>query len=387
MIIKPAKRLGETEEYYFSTKLKELQTLRKEGNDVINLGIGSPDLPPDNSIIETLAQEAFKPTSHGYQSYQGLPALREAISNYLKKYYQVDFNAQNEILPLMGSKEGIMHISMAFLNAEDQVLLPNPGYPTYESVSKLVSVQTIQYELNYKQNWDIDLQKLQSLPLDNIKLMWLNYPHMPTGSKANLKTLEKLISLAKKHRFLIINDNPYSQLFSGIPFSIFQVSGARDVCLELNSLSKSHNMAGWRLGWVTGNKDYIQAILKVKSNMDSGMFLPIQKAAIEALSLPLSYLQNQKEIYQKRRLIANKILKTLGCTSFESQEGMFALGKIPDHSPSAKVMADSLLQKTNVFITPGFIFGSNTERYLRISLCSSEAQLNKALKRIKKSAL
>lgn len=386
MIINSADRLSKTEEYYFSIKLKEIATLRKKGHQVINLGIGSPDLPPVNDVIEELKSNAEYTDAHGYQSYQGIPELREAISDYSKKHYAISFDPASEILPLIGSKEGIMHISMAFLNPGDHVLIPNPGYPTYTSVSQLLQCEISDYELNEKDNWSIDINALEQFPLNKIKILWLNYPNMPTGVFPNIDHIKKLINLAKKHQFLIVNDNPYNQLFEPPAFSIFQIDGAREVAIELNSMSKSHNMAGWRLGWITAREDYIKTILKVKSNMDSGMFRPIQKAAVKALSLPESYYQEQRMLYKERRFVASEIFNALNC-HFISQEGMFLWAKVPDNIDSVKSMVDSLLKKAGVFIVPGFIFGTKGERFLRISLCSPTDVLSDALHKIKSASL
>jgi len=383
MIIAQANRLNQTTEYYFSSKLKELQKLRARGTEVINLGIGSPDLQPEKIVIDELSNIAFQPNAHGYQSYQGVESLRKSIGDYLNSYYSVNFNFKNEILPLMGSKEGIMHISLAFLNPGDKVLIPNPGYPTYQAVTNLLEAETIQYDLSAKEDWDIDIQQIKNLPLDDVKLMWLNYPNMPTGGLPKIETLRQLIKLAHKHKFLIVNDNPYSQLYSKVPFSIFQIEGTKEVALELQSISKSHNMAGWRLGWVFGISQYIDTIIKIKSNMDSGMFLPIQKAAEKALTLPSSYYANLRLVYQKRRQVANQIFDALGCSYSTNQEGMFVWGKISEDIPSVEKWVDEILNLSGVFITPGFIFGSNGKRYLRISLCASQKLLQHALEKIK----
>lgn len=383
MIINPAERLLSVAEYYFSSKLRELAGLRAQGKDIINLGIGSPDLSPADEVVEELDQWARQPASHGYQSYTGLPELRKAISHWLEEMYDVQFDPSSEILPLIGSKEGIMHISMAFLNPGDKVLVPDPGYPTYAAVSNLVQAETVTYYLDDTRDWIIDLEHLKTLPLDEVKLMWLNYPNMPTGMKGSMEQFKAVIDLAQQHKFLIVNDNPYSMLFEGRKQSIFQIEGARGVCLELNSMSKSHNMAGWRVGWVSGESDYIQTVLKVKSNMDSGMFMPVQKAAAKALSLGQPWFQGLSGRYAERRKVAMEILRLLGCHLNPAQEGMFVWGKAPPHIHSVEEWIDEIIHEAGVFITPGFIFGSKGRRYVRISLCSEEDVLADALARVK----
>ncbi|MGB3465090.1 MAG: aminotransferase class I/II-fold pyridoxal phosphate-dependent enzyme [Cyclobacteriaceae bacterium] len=382
MIISNADRLLSTEEYYFSVKLKEIARLRKKGHQIINLGIGSPDLPPEQSVIGTLQASSENSSAHGYQGYQGITDLRQAIASYSKKHLGFAPEPDSEVLPLMGSKEGIMHCSLAFINPGDTVMIPDPGYPTYASVSTLVQADIQTYSLSAANNWNIDISQLKKAPLDKVKVFWLNYPHMPTGVQADSEIISELIVLAKKHRFLIINDNPYNQLWSPPAFSIFQLPGSEEVALELNSMSKSHNMAGWRLGWISGHKDYISAILKVKSNMDSGMFLPIQKAAITALQLEDDFYEKQRAIYSERRQIAQAIFDKLNCT-YTSQEGMFTWAEIPPDAKGAEDFADSILQEFDIFITPGSIFGKNGSRFLRISLCSPGELLTEALNRIK----
>ncbi|MEM7107408.1 MAG: aminotransferase class I/II-fold pyridoxal phosphate-dependent enzyme [Bacteroidota bacterium] len=382
MIIQVADRLGGVEEYYFSTKLKEIASLNQGGRDIINLGVGSPDLPPSGEVIAKLNQQAQNTLSHGYQSYVGLPELRREIASWLTSSYSVKMNPESEILPLIGSKEGIMHISMAFLNPGDKVLIPNPGYPAYHAVTQLVQAEAINYELNEQNGWQIDFKKLLKLPLDDVKLMWVNYPNMPTGVKGSRKQFERLVAIAQEHRFMVVNDNPYSQLFNGDPLSIFQVECAEEVCLELNSLSKSHNMAGWRLGWMIGAPDYIRAVLNVKSNMDSGMFMPIQKAAIKALQLPKKWYIDLNKVYRRRRVLAFEIMETLHCTVDKNQEGLFVWAKAPDHVPDVSLWINRIIEKAEVFITPGFIFGTQGNRYLRISLCASEELLSRSLDRI-----
>ena len=383
MIIQPANRLSDVQEYYFSKKLKEIRELNASGKNIINLGIGSPDLAPSPETIKTLIDTAEKTSSHGYQSYTGIPELREAISSWMASTYGVDFKAENEILPLMGSKEGIMHISMAFLNPGDTVLVPNPGYPTYTSVSNLMDANIEFYDLDEKNGWNVDIKRLKEKDLSKVKLLWLNFPHMPTGAQADLDVLQELIILAKEKEFLIINDNPYSLILNPTPRSIFNLEGAKEVCLELNSLSKSHNMAGWRIGWLSGDPEYISTVLRIKSNMDSGMFLGLQKAAAQALSNPMHWHEDQNNIYAERRKLIEEIFDYLQVTYDPNSVGMFVWAKVPDSIKSVKKLVDDILYKANVFITPGFIFGSNGERYIRASLCASQETIKEALTRIK----
>lgn len=382
MIIPPAERLENVQEYYFSKKLKEIRQLNSEGKNIINLGIGSPDLAPSQESIEALSETAKKSDAHGYQSYTGIPELRESISNWSSKTYNTLLNPENEILPLMGSKEGIMHISMAFLNQGDTVLVPNPGYPSYSSVSNLLQVNIENYELKEELGWNIDVETLKKKDLSKVKLMWINFPNMPTGAHVQKETIVQLIELAKKHQFLIINDNPYSLILNNNPFSIFQIQGAKEVCLELNSLSKSHNMAGWRIGWLAGEASYLNAVLKVKSNMDSGMFLALQKAAIKAFDNSATWHKKQNEIYQERKNLIGEIFTLLNVTFNKESTGMFVWGKVNDNTNNVKDLVDELLYKANVFITPGFIFGSQGERYIRASLCAKKEVIEEALKRI-----
>ncbi len=383
MIIPAADRLSEVSEYYFSRKLKEIRSLQQSGKDILNLRFGSPDLAPANNVIHQLTQTALLPDSHGYQSYVGIPELRSAITQWLKANYNTSFES-SQILPLMGSKEGIMHISMAFVNPGDIVLVPNPGYPTYRSVTNLVQGQLMEYRLNENDDWLIDFDHLMSLPLDQVKLMWVNYPNMPTGAAGSQEQFRRLISLARKHKFLIINDNPYSQLFEGPAKSIFQVDGASEVCIELNSMSKSHNMAGWRVGWMAADQKYIETILKVKSNMDSGMFLGIQKAAIEALKSAENWYRNLQNEYAIRRIVGYRILELLECKFDNRQGGMFVWGKVPEQIVDVEIFIDQLIAEAEVFFAPGFIFGSAGERYIRISLCSPINILEQAESRVKK---
>ncbi len=383
-MITPADRISEVKEYYFSVKLKEMEKMRQAGVDVINLGIGNPDLPPATEVLEALNLQAASPNNHGYQSYIGIPELRNAFTNWYKKYYNVSLEAGREVLPLIGSKEGIMHISMAFLNLGDGVLVPNPGYPTYSSVSKLVGANIIKYNLTEKDGWLPDFEKLEKEDLSSVKLMWINYPNMPTGANATLNFFEKIIKFGKKHNILICNDNPYSFILNDTQRSILQIEGAKVTALELNSLSKSHNMAGWRIGMVASSPEIISYILRVKSNMDSGMFKPLQLAAAKALELDSSWYKSVNKEYLSRRRIVWKILDTLECSYDKNQTGMFVWAKISGKHKSGKMLSDEILNRSHVFITPGFIFGDMGEEYIRISLCSNENILNKALDRIKK---
>lgn len=383
-MIHPAKRVESVEEYYFSIKLKEIAAMNAKGDKVLNLGIGNPDLPPSPVVIQTLQKEAENPKSHGYQNYSGLPELREAFAHWYSKFYRVDLNPQNEILPLIGSKEGILHTTMAFVNPGDKVLVPNPGYPTYSSVSKLAGAEIITYDLKFENNWLPDFEALEKLDLSGVKLMWVNYPNMPTGTSATLELFEKLVQFGKTHNILICNDNPYSFILNNKPLSIFQVDGAKDVCIELNSLSKSHNMAGWRVGMLGGNPTFIQYILRFKSNVDSGTFKPMQLAAVKALSLNQNWHDDVNSTYIKRRKLVHEIMDLLECQYDKNQVGMFIWAKVPA-STSGKKLTDNVLEKAKVFITPGLIFGSNGEQFIRISLCSNKDMLNEAMERIKKA--
>jgi LL-diaminopimelate aminotransferase len=382
MIVKPADRTGNVQEYYFSQKLAQIEKMRREGSDVINLGIGSPDQPPSGNTISALIAEANKPSSHGYQSYSGIPSLRKAFADWYNRYFHVVLNPDNEILLLMGSKEGIMHISMAFVNPGDEVLIPDPGYPTYSSVTNLVGGIVRTYDLTEEKGWFPDLKSLEKSDLSKVKLMWINYPNMPTGAKASTDLFEKLIAFCLKHRILLCNDNPYSFIMNNSYNSILAIEGAKEIALELNSLSKSHNMAGWRVGMVGGHSDYIKTILKVKSNMDSGMFLAMQKAAVEALGNQDSWYGLINSVYIKRRKIVEDIMKLLKCKYDKSQVGLFVWGRIPENIPDCESYIEEILLKSLVFITPGFIFGKNGERYVRISLCATEEKLNEAKSRI-----
>jgi len=382
MKVKPADRTGSVQEYYFSRKLRQIDEMRKSGIDIINLGIGSPDQPPSENTIRCLNEEAAEPTSHGYQSYMGIPALRKAFADWYKTYFHVELDPENEILPLMGSKEGIMHISMAFVNPGDEVLIPDPGYPTYTSVTKLVGGIVRYYELHEKNGWRPDLDELEKSDLSKVKIMWVNYPHMPTGTNGSLELYEKLIAFASKHNILLCNDNPYSFILNNKYYSLLAVDGAKEIALELNSLSKSHNMAGWRIGMVAGHKEYINNILKVKSNMDSGMFRALQAAAVEALMNPPSWYEAVNRVYIQRRKIVEEIMLLLKCSFNKDQVGLFVWGRLPEDIVSCESFVEEILIKAHVFITPGFIFGSGGNRYIRVSLCADEKKLQEAKVRI-----
>jgi len=383
MKVKPAKRTETVQEYYFSRKLRQIDQMRKEGADIINLGIGSPDQPPSENTIARLNEEAVKPSSHGYQSYNGIPALRKAFAEWYKRYFNVDLDPESEIVPLMGSKEGIMHISMAFVNPGDEVLVPNPGYPTYSSVTSLVGGKIRYYELAEKTGWTPDIHKLEKSNLRRTRLMWINYPHMPTGTGGSLKLFRDLVAFAFKHNILLVNDNPYSFILNNEYHSLLEVDGAKEIALELNSLSKSHNMAGWRVGMVAGHREYITSILKVKSNMDSGMFRAVQEAAAEALSNPPSWYDKVNNLYERRRKIVEDIMDILECSYDKSQTGLFVWGRIPDYINDCESFVENILTGAHVFITPGFIFGSEGERYIRISLCADEKILTESKIRIR----
>lgn len=382
MKVKPAERTNTVQEYYFSQKLAEIDSMRKAGADVINLGIGSPDQPPSPATIQALINEAMKPTSHGYQSYKGIAVLRQQFAGWYKKYFSVNLDPEKEILLLMGSKEGIMHISMAFVNPGDEVLVPDPGYPTYTSVTSLVGGVVRKYELDEKNGWLPDLDALEKSDLCKVRVMWVNYPHMPTGTKASGELFEKLVSFATRNNILLVNDNPYNFIQNTDYHSILEVEGAMDTALELNSLSKSHNMAGWRIGMVAGHNEYIKNILKVKSNMDSGMFLAMQVAAAEALKNPDSWYDSVNEVYTGRRKIVGEIMDSLGCSYNSEQAGLFVWGRIPEETPDAEEFIENILQESHVFITPGFIFGEKGRRYIRISLCASDGRLKEAKNRL-----
>lgn len=377
-----ADRLNTVEEYYFSKKLREVNLLKSQGKPIINLGIGSPDLEPPSRVIDAINESMNDAVAHKYQSYQGLPELREAMVDFYKEHYGVSLSPLTEVLPLMGSKEGIMHISMAFLNEGDEVLIPNPGYPTYSSVTKLVGAKPVFYDLVAENDWCPDLVALENTDLSKVKLMWLSYPHMPTGATASNKVFEDIIAFAKRNNILVINDNPYSFVLNDYPRSILKYKGAKDVCLELNSLSKTFNMAGWRVGMVLGKTEYINAILKVKSNMDSGMFYGIQKGAIEALKCSKMWFTSLNSVYEERREKVWELATALNCTYDENATGLFVWAKLPPNV-KAEEYIDKILKEHSIFVAPGTIFGSNGEGYIRFSLCASLEELQEAIARVK----
>lgn len=383
-LIQPARRIQQVSEYYFSTKLQQIREMNLSGAEVINLGIGSPDGMPADSVIETLNTSSRNPGNHGYQSYNGIPELRQAFSDWYKKYYSVDLDPVSQILPLIGSKEGIMHISMAFLNPGDEVLVPNPGYPAYAAVANLVEAKIRTYNLLEEKDWQPDLAEIEKMGLGKVKLMWVNYPNMPTGQAADPEFFKKLLDFGKKNNILIVNDNPYSFILNNQPVSLLSIPGAMDIALELNSLSKSQNMAGWRMGMVAGKKEFIQYVLKVKSNMDSGQFRPMQEAAVQALRLEDEWYSGINEVYRKRRALIWKLFDQLNCSYSKTQNGMFVWARIPEQEESGQALADALLEQSRVFITPGFIFGTQGDRFLRASLCQPESIIEKAIQRIGK---
>jgi len=384
MIIKSSKRLNEVQEYYFSQKLAQIRQMEASGKKIINLGIGNPDMMPSENTINELIRSVQNSKSHGYQSYRGIPELRKAIAKFYNETYGVELNSETEILPLLGSKEGITHISLAFLDAGDSVLVPDPGYPTYSSVSKMCEAKIIFYNLKEKNGWLPDIKELEKMNLKKVKMMWLNYPNMPTGTEITDECFEKLIAFAKKYKILLCHDNPYSMVLNnGKPKSILNYKGAKDVAIELNSLSKSFNMAGWRVGWIAGNKEYIDTILKVKSNVDSGMFLPIQKASVVALNNLPSWHNIRNEEYKRRREKVWELLNVIGCDYTIDQVGLFVWAKIKQSNISSEDFVEKILQKANVFITPGFIFGKNGEKYVRVSLCSEVKTIEEAIKRLR----
>lgn len=385
MEISVAKRLDGIGEYYFSQKLKEIDELNKTGEPVLNLGIGSPDLPPHPDVITVLQQESAKPSTHAYQSYKGAEALRKAAADWYAKWYSVELNPATEILPLIGSKEGIMHICMTYLNEGDMALVPNPGYPTYRSAVKLAGGKCLEYELKEEHQYFPDFDALEAQDLSRVKLMWVNYPQMPTGQLPTTEVFQKLIAFGKKHNILICHDNPYSFILNDQPASMLAVEGAKEVVLELNSLSKSHNMAGWRIGFFSGNADRINEVLRFKSNMDSGMFLPLQLAAAKALSLDAAWYEEVNKHYKQRRQKACELLDLIGCTYAKDQAGMFVWARIPGSYADGFSLSDEILKDARVFITPGGIFGSAGNSFIRISLCSPIEKLDAAISRIKES--
>jgi aspartate/methionine/tyrosine aminotransferase len=375
-------RLEGIGEYYFSSKLREIDELNKAGKQIINLGIGSPDLPPHPDVIQVLQNEASKDNVHAYQSYKGSPVLREAIAEWYQKYYAVSIAPATEVLPLLGSKEGIMHICMTYLNEGDQVLIPNPGYPTYTSAVKLAGGTPLYYELTADNHWAPDFENLEKSDLSKVKLMWVNYPHMPTGQMPSKLLFEKIIAFAKKHQILICHDNPYSFILNETPMSLLSIEGSKEVVIELNSLSKSQNMAGWRVGMLIAAEERINEILRFKSNMDSGMFLPVQLAAAKALSLDQTWYESVNKIYQARREKVFELLDVLNCVYSKEQVGMFVWAKIPSQYKDGYALSDKVLYDANVFITPGGIFGSAGNGYIRVSLCGSIEKFSEAIKRI-----
>ena len=383
--IEPAQRVSMVKEYYFSKKLKEVARLNAEGRDIISLGIGGPDRPPHARVVDTLCEYAHRSDTHGYQPYVGPVELRQAYADWYRRWYGVELNPANEIQPLIGSKEGILHITLAFVNPGDGVLVPNPGYPTYTSVSRLAGAEIFTYNLKVENAWYPDFDELESLPLDRIKLMWVNYPNMPTGAPATHELYEKIVDFGRRHNILIVNDNPYSFILNDNPISMLSVEGAKDVVIELNSLSKSHNMAGWRMAMLASNAQFVEWVLKVKSNIDSGQFRPAMLAAVEALKCDSDWFDELNAVYARRRRVAERIMDALGCTFDPRQRGLFLWGKIPDAAESSEKFADNILYNARVFITPGFIFGSNGERFIRISLCATEEKMEEALTRIKQT--
>ena len=388
-MIQPADRLSLVQEYYFSRKLKEVAQMNAEGKDIISLAIGSPDMPPSKQTIERLCEVAHDPNAHGYQMTVGTPELREAMAGFYKRWYNVDLDGKTEVLPLIGSKEGILHVTLAFVNPGDAVLVPNPGYPTYTSLSKILGANVVYYNLKEYNGWQPDFDQLEEIikfkaQSSKFKLLWTNYPNMPTGGNARMETYERLVKFAKDHHIVVVNDNPYSFILNEHPISLLQVPGAKDCCIEFNSMSKSHNMPGWRVGMCLTNAQFIQWIMKIKSNIDSGTFRGIQLAAAEALQNDEAWHREFNiETYGRRRRYAEQIMDVLGCTYDPNQVGMFLWGKIPEQYADVEDLTEKVLHEARVFITPGFIFGSNGQRYIRISLCAKEDKIQQALDRIK----
>ena len=383
--IKPADRLASVNEYYFSRKGKEVARMNAEGMNIISLAIGSPDMPPSPQTIETLCEQARRDDVHGYQPTVGIPELRRAMANFYKKWYGVELDPQTEIQPLIGSKEGILHVTLAFVNPGDQVLVPNPGYPTYTSLSRILGAEIVNYDLTPENGWQPDFDALERMDLSRVKLMWTNYPNMPTGANAQMETYQKLVDFAQRHNIIVVNDNPYSFILNREHRSILQIPGAKSCCIEFNSMSKSHNMPGWRVGMLSTNAEFIRWILKVKSNIDSGTFRPLQLAAAKALENDAEWHDEANvQVYARRRALAEEIMRTLNCSFDPNQVGMFLWGRIPDSYQDAEELTEKVLHEARVFITPGFIFGSNGKRYIRISLCAKEDKIAEALERIKK---
>ena len=383
--IKPADRLASVNEYYFSRKGKEVARMNAEGMNIISLAIGSPDMPPSPQTIETLCEQARRDDVHGYQPTVGIPELRSAMAGFYKKWYGVELDPQTEIQPLIGSKEGILHVTLAFVNPGDQVLVPNPGYPTYTSLSRILGAEIVNYDLTPENGWQPDFDALERMDLSCVKLMWTNYPNMPTGANAQMETYQKLVDFAQRHNIIVVNDNPYSFILNREHRSILQIPGAKSCCIEFNSMSKSHNMPGWRVGMLSTNAEFIRWILKVKSNIDSGTFRPLQLAAAKALENDAEWHDEANvQVYARRRALAEEIMRTLNCSFDPNQVGMFLWGRIPDSYQDVEELTEKVLHEARVFITPGFIFGSNGKRYIRISLCAKEDKIAEALERIKK---
>lgn len=384
--VHPATRLSNVQEYYFSRKLKEVARLNAEGRDIISLAIGSPDMPPSQRTVERLCEVASQPEAHGYQPTMGTPELRQAMADFYARWYGVDVDAQTEVLPLIGSKEGILHVTLAFVNPGEEVLVPNPGYPTYTSLSKILGAKVVSYDLREDNAWQPDFDELESMDLSNVKLMWTNYPNMPTGGNAQRETYERLVDFALRHNIVVVNDNPYSFILNEHPMSIMQVEGARECCIEFNSMSKSHNMPGWRVGMCIANPTFTSWILKIKSNVDSGTFRGIQLAAAAALNgnTPEWHREANITTYRRRRDKAERMMTTLGCTYDPQQVGMFLWGRIPDAYDGCEQLTERVLNEARVFITPGFIFGSNGNRYVRISLCAKDEKMDEALERMRR---
>lgn len=382
--IRPAERLAGVNEYYFSRKGKEVARLNAEGKDIISLAIGSPDMPPSAQTVETLCEQARRADTHGYQPTTGIPELRQAMSDFYRRWYGVELDPATEIQPLIGSKEGILHVTLAFVNPGDRVLVPNPGYPTYTSLNRILGSEIVTYDLTPANGWQPDFEALERMDLSGVKIMWTNYPNMPTGANARRETYEKLVDFARRHHIVVVNDNPYSFILNRKPISLLQVPGARECCIEFNSMSKSHNMPGWRVGMLATNAEFVKWILKVKSNIDSGTFRPLQLAAAEAFrNGDAWHEQANVATYARRRALAEQIMTALGCSFDPEQVGMFLWGRIPDTYADVEELTERVLHEARVFITPGFIFGTNGKRYVRISLCAKEDKLSQALERIR----
>lgn len=382
--MKPASRVNSIQEYYFSRKLKEVALLNAEGKDIVSLAIGSPDMPPSSQTIDKLCEVARNPTSHGYQPTAGLPELRKAMAAFYKRTYGVELDPMGELQPILGSKEGIMYVTLAFCNPGDEVLIPDPGYPTYTAVNNIFGTKIVNYDLCEDNGWQPDFDQLENMDLSRVKVMWANYPNMPTGGNARMETFERLVDFARRHDILVVNDNPYSLILNEHPMSIMQVPGAKDCCIELNSMSKSHNMPGWRVAMMVGNRDYISWMFKIQSNIENGSFRGIQLAAAEAYNTNTAAWQRENNIenYRRRRVVAEEIMRALGCTFDPAQVGMFLWGRIPDRYDNVEELTEAVLHKARVFITPGFIFGENGKRYVRISLCANDGKMKEALRRI-----